>query len=131
MSGTLLLDSEGLSQLLVEDRAMSVRLAAAQRHDSRVTICAMTIVEANHHRVYPARLNWVLSRLIVEPVTAEIARHASELLRDAGDLHGHKYAIDAVVAATALRSVPPVAVLTSDPEDLALLCGPQVTVIKI
>jgi predicted nucleic acid-binding protein len=131
VSGTLLLDSEGLSQLLLKDRAMSLRLAAAQKHDMRVVICAMTIVEADHDRIHPARLAWTLSRLIVEPVSAEIARHASDLLRHVGGLHGHKYAIDAVVAATALRSLRPVTVLTSDPEDIALLCGPQVTVIKI
>ncbi|MET8050120.1 hypothetical protein ABZU75_21230 [Streptosporangium sp. NPDC005286] len=42
---------------------------------------------------------WHLSRLKVEPVTEEICVRAIELLRDAW-LHGHRYAIDAVVAAT-------------------------------
>lgn len=54
-----------------------------------------------------------------------------ELLREAGGLAGHKYAIDAMVAATALRSAKPVTVLTSDTEDMVMLCGPGVTVVKV
>ena len=36
----------------------------------------------------------------------------------AAGLHGHKYAVDPVVAATALRSVKPVVILTSDVDDM-------------
>lgn len=49
----------------------------------------------------------------------------------AASLHGHTYALAAIVAATALASPAPVTVLTSDPEDLRMLCGPGVHVIKI
>lgn len=66
----------------------------------------------------------------VVPPTGAIARHASRLLAGAG-LHGHKYALDAIVAATALVSPSPVTILTSDPEDLLMLCGPGVHVFKI
>jgi predicted nucleic acid-binding protein len=66
----------------------------------------------------------------VEPVTESIARHAATLLADAG-LHGHKYAIDAMLSATALAAPGPVTVLTSDPEDLATLCAGRVTVVKV
>jgi hypothetical protein len=49
-----------------------------------------------------------------------------DLLREAG-LHGHKYAIDAVVAATALQeAVKPVLILTPDVDDMTKLCGKRV-----
>ncbi len=54
-----------------------------------------------------------------------------QLLSDAGGLHGHKYAIDALVAlvaAMALRSPAPVLVLTSDRDDWAELCGDRVQI---
>ncbi len=66
---------------------------------------------------------------IVPPAEA-IARHASKLLAAAG-LHGHKYALDAIVAATALVSPAPATILTSDPEDLRMLCGNGIRVIKV
>jgi hypothetical protein len=66
----------------------------------------------------------------VEPVTESIAGHAAALLADAG-LHGHKYAIDAMLSATALAAPGPVTILTSAPEDLTALCGRRVTIIKI
>lgn len=66
---------------------------------------------------------WTLSRLTVEPVTKDLAQRASDLLKSAG-LHGHKYAIEAMVAATAITtSDKPAQVLTSDPDDLEKLLG--------
>ncbi|GAA4303747.1 hypothetical protein GCM10023086_20560 [Streptomyces venetus] len=53
----------------------------------------------------------------------------SKLVRRTPD--GHKYAVGAIVAATAIASPSPVTVLTSDPEDLLMLCGPGIRVIKI
>jgi predicted nucleic acid-binding protein len=131
VTGTLLLDCEGLSRLLRRDPSMDPRMLAARKRDRHVAVSTVTIVEANHRRVDPRHLSWVLSRLKVLPVTEEIARHATVLLQSAGDLHGHRYAIDAIVAATALRTEGPVNVLTSDPEDMAMLCGPQVKIVKI
>lgn len=66
----------------------------------------------------------------VVPPSESIARHASRLLAAAG-LHGHKYALDALVAATALASPAPATVLTSDPEDLRQLCDDRVAVVKV
>ena len=57
----------------------------------------MTLVEAYHGKVRPAEWNWAMSRLVVEPVTKGVADEAIRLLLDTG-LHGHKYAIDAVLA---------------------------------
>ncbi|MFE7798726.1 hypothetical protein [Nocardia sp. NPDC057440] len=55
---------------------------------------------------------------------------AADLLR-AHDLHGHKYAIDSALAAIARASRPPVTVLTSDPDDLTLLCGNRIRIVKV
>lgn len=77
-----------------------------------------------------SRLDWVLSRVEVEPVTEQAAKAAAELLRYAG-LHGHKYAIDATVAEVALRQPKAVALLTSDCDDMAEICGNQVRVIPL
>jgi predicted nucleic acid-binding protein len=59
----------------------------------------------------------VLSRITVIAVTEAIARRAGELLGTTG-LSGHRCAIDAVVAATALDMERPAILLTSDPDDL-------------
>jgi predicted nucleic acid-binding protein len=75
-----------------------------------------------------ARFDWAVSRLVIEPVTEDIARTASKLLALHG-LHGHPHAIDAMVAATALAATPPRILLTSDPKDLAKLCGVGVRVV--
>jgi hypothetical protein len=66
----------------------------------------------------------------VEPVTKESARLSAGLLKEAR-LHGHKYAIDAMVAEVALRLPGPVVVLTSDVDDMAKLCGQRVRVIGL
>ncbi|MFJ5047950.1 DNA-binding protein [Streptomyces sp. NPDC088719] len=55
---------------------------------------------------------------------------ARVLLVDAG-LHGHKFAVDSVVASTALHAPKPAVVLTSDPEDLTMLCGDRVRIVKV
>ncbi|WP_330332625.1 PIN domain-containing protein [Streptomyces sp. NBC_00536] len=128
--GTLVLDSEGLAKAVLRDRTITAWLALARADDLRVITSAATLAEVVHPRINRPALEWTLSRLVIEPVTEPIARHAAALLAEAG-LHGHKYAIDAMLSATALASPGPVTVLTSDPEDLTALCGGRVTVIKI
>lgn len=128
--GTLILDSEGLAKAVQRDRAVTGWLALAQADDMRVITSAATLVEVIHPRIKRTALEWTLSRIVVEPVSEPIARHAAALLADAG-LHGHKYAIDAMLSATALAAPGPATVLTSDPEDLTVLCGRTVTVLKI
>lgn len=128
--GTLVLDSEGLAKVVLRDRAVTGWLALARADDMRVAISAATLVEVIHPRIKRPALEWTLSRLVVEPVTEPIARRAAALLTDA-NLHGHKYAIDAMLAATALAATGPVTVLTSDPDDLTTLCGSHATILKI
>jgi predicted nucleic acid-binding protein len=95
-----------------------------------VITSAATVVEVVHPRLSRPALEWTLSRIVVEPVTEPIARRATAILAEAG-LHGHRHAIHAMLSATALAAPGPVTVLTSDPEDIATLCGPNVTVIKV
>jgi hypothetical protein len=130
MPGTLLLDSEGLSRLYLEDRTVVALVQAAPETDVRVATTAMALVEADHERVHLARVSWVLSRIDVLGVTRAVADQAVALLRT-HHLHGRKYAIDAVLASIARNAIGPVTILTSDPEDLALLCGPAIEVVKV
>lgn len=130
MSGTLLLDSEGLSKLYLKDRVVVTLVQAAAEERVRVATTAMTTLEADDERVHPARIAWVLSRIDVHDVTRQTADAAAALLRT-HRLHGHKDAIDAVLAAVARSTARPVTVLTSDPEDLLLLCGPAVEIVKV
>ncbi|WP_066952291.1 DNA-binding protein [Streptomyces lushanensis] len=129
-TGTLVLDSEGLSKAVLNDRQVMGLIRAAEEEDMRVVVSVLTLIEAHHGRVNAARFSWTVSRLAVEPVSEETGRMAMSLLADTG-LHGHKYAIDAVVAATALRATGPTVVLTSDPEDMVMLCGNRVRVVKV
>lgn len=46
-------------------------------------------------------------------------------------LHGHKYAIDAMLCATAHAAPGHLTALISDPHDLTALCGGRVTIMKI
>ncbi|MYS46010.1 PIN domain-containing protein [Streptomyces sp. SID5998] len=128
---SLVLDSEALSLLLCNDRGMAARIEASRQAGVPVLVSALTIVEAVHGKTDLARLKWVLSRLRVEPVSQEDSLTAVELLQDAGGLHGHKYAIDALVAALALRVPVPVIVLTSDRDDWSKLCGKRVIVKEV
>ncbi|MFD4317647.1 PIN domain-containing protein [Streptomyces sp. NPDC058548] len=128
--GTLVLDSEGLSKLLADDEAVAALVMEARSRGMEVVLSALTIIEAVHVRTNKARLNWVLSGLRVVPVGDEEARAASALLTETG-LHGHKYAIDAAVAEAAMRQQRPVAMLTSDTDDMAKLCGDRVRLVAV
>ncbi|WP_326825635.1 PIN domain-containing protein [Streptosporangium sp. NBC_01756] len=125
---SLILDSQALSLLLRDDRQMITRIEAARRVGVPVLVSALTVVEAAYGKTDTARLRWVLSRLQVQNVTPADSLTAVRLLSDADGLHGHKYAIDALVAAMALRSPAPVLVLTSDRDDWSKLCGDRVQI---
>jgi predicted nucleic acid-binding protein len=128
--GTVVLDCEGLSKWCAADQRVTAYIREAQNNDFRVVVSALTPIEAYDVRSKKERFRWHLSRLKIEPVTDEIAFHALDLLREAG-LHGHEYAIDAVVAATALRSVRPTVILTSDADDMGKLCGKQARIVAV
>ncbi|MFE1507366.1 DNA-binding protein [Streptomyces sp. NPDC058726] len=125
---SLVLDSQALSLLLRNDRQMITRIGAARRVGVPVLVSALTVVEAVYGKTDTARLHWVLSRLQVQDATHADSLTAVQLLSEAGGLHGHKYAIDALVAAMALRVPGPVLVLTSDRDDWTKLCGDRVQI---
>ncbi|GHF14497.1 DNA-binding protein [Streptomyces griseoluteus] len=128
---SLVLDSEALCLLLRDDRRMAARVEASRQAGIPVLVSALTIVEGVRGKTDLARLRWPLSRLRVEPVSQEDSLTAVTLPRDAGGLHGHEYAIDALVAALALRVPAPVIVLTSDPDDWSKLCGNRVIIREV
>jgi predicted nucleic acid-binding protein len=128
--GALVLDSEGLSRAIRQDVTLFEWLATARAKKAPVITSAATLVEVMHPGLNRSALDWTLSRLKVEPVTKTIARHAAVLLSQTGR-HGHTYAIDAMVAATALAAPGPVTLLTSDPKGLTALCGDRVVVVGL
>ncbi|MGX1312745.1 putative nucleic acid-binding protein [Streptomyces calvus] len=132
MSGALVLDSEGLAKAVQRDREVHEWLSAAREADLPVITSAAVLVEVVHPGIDNAALQWTLSRLRVEPVTQALAQSAAALLRAAG-LHGHKYAIDAMLCATALHFPGRVTVLTSDVEDIGLLTAghPRLVAAKV
>lgn len=129
-TGTMVLDSEGLSKFCAADRRTVARVREAHDKGMCVSASAITLIEAFDMRTRNERFRWYLSHLRIEPVTDKLAFVAIELLREAG-LHGHKYAIDAVVAATALQAAQPTIILTSDADDMAKLCGKTVRVVAV
>lgn len=56
------------------------RLALARTDDLRVITSAAALVEVARPRINRPALEWTLSRLVVEPITEPIARHAAILL---------------------------------------------------
>ncbi|MET9377927.1 hypothetical protein ACFYV5_28385 [Streptomyces sp. NPDC003035] len=121
------LDSEGLSKSVLGDPVMKARMKEAHRAGIRVVTSSMTLIEAYHAKVPHAAWKWFLSRIVVEPVTEDVAEAAISLLRNTG-LHGHKYAIDAALAVIAGRQRGRATVYTSDEDDMRKLCGPSVLV---
>jgi predicted nucleic acid-binding protein len=115
--GTLVLDGEGLAKLAAGDARARGYLDSARARGARVVVSAITLTEILRGGSRDAAVYRVLSRITVVPVSPEIACRAGELLGQTG-LSGHRCAIDAVVAATALGLQRPVVLLTSDPDDL-------------
>ncbi len=116
--GTLVLDSEGLSKLAAGDDRARAYLGSARARHAKVAASAITLTETLRGGARDTAVHSVLSRITVVPVTAQIARRAGELLGATGLFSGHRCAIDAVVAATALGLERPVVLLTSDPDDM-------------
>src|SRR5207247_7370232 len=116
-AGTLVLDAEGLSKLAAGDARTRGYLDSARNRGARVAVSAITLTEALRGGPRDTAVHRVLSRITVITVTEAIARRAGELLGATG-LSGHRCAIDAVAAATALDAERPAVLLTSHPDDL-------------
>ncbi|MDG9684637.1 DNA-binding protein [Streptomyces sp. DH18] len=80
MSGTLVLDCEGLSKLVRRTPEITEWLAAAEAEDIRVVTSSVTLVEARDPRVDQDRFDYATSRVNIIPPAEAIARHASKLL---------------------------------------------------
>lgn len=118
--GTLVLDSDGLSKLAGGDPATHALVAQARARHGGVATSAVTLAEVLRGSPLDAGVHRVLAAVEVVPVTAALGRMAGELLGRAG-LTGHRHALDAVVAATALSAARPGLVVTTDPSDLGRL----------
>ncbi|MFJ9664258.1 hypothetical protein ACIRPP_06490 [Streptomyces sp. NPDC101219] len=124
------LDCEALSLAVRGDRRMIARLDLAARGEAEVVTSPLTLIEAYDGRTTEQRWDWVLSRLKVADIGRDEARQARRLLADAA-LHGHKHAIDAVLAVVARRQQGRVTVFTSDVDDLERLVPDTVVVVKV
>ncbi|PIM73596.1 hypothetical protein CTU88_07590 [Streptomyces sp. JV178] len=124
------LDCEALSLAVRGDRRMIAWIDLAARGEAEVVTSPMTLVEAYDGRTTEQRWDWVLSRLKVADIGKDEARQARRLLADA-DLHGHKYAIDAVLAVVARQQKGQVTVFTSDVDDLEQLVPASIVVKKV
>ncbi|WP_245239412.1 hypothetical protein [Streptomyces sp. MZ04] len=87
----------------------------------------MTLIEAYHGQIRRQAWAWVMSRIVVEPATREVADEAVALLAETG-LDGHKYAIEAALAVIAGQQPGNVVLYTSDEDDLVKLCPGRVLI---
>ncbi len=122
------LDCEALSLAVRGDRMMIGWLDLAARGEAEVVTSPMTLVEAYDGRTTEQRWDWVLSRVKVIDLGKEEARRARRLLADT-KLHGHTYAIDAMLAVVALSQRGQVTVFASNVDDLEKLL-PSHSVVK-
>ncbi|MBT2469944.1 hypothetical protein J7E97_19215 [Streptomyces sp. ISL-66] len=126
-------DSEALSKAVRGDRAVLGLVNTAWERKTPVVTSGLTALEAWDPRPgkAPRLWDWAMSRVEVVHADDSVVGIARALLTEAG-LHGHKYAIDAVLAAVAVaksRRGEQVTVFTSDVDDLErLLSGHPVVV---
>lgn len=126
-------DSEALSKAVRGDRAVVGLVNKAWERKAPVVTSGLTTLEAWDPRPgkAPRLWDWALSRVEVVHADDVVVGIARALLTEAG-LQGHKYAIDAVLAAVAVARAgrgDQVTVFTSDVDDLErLLAGHPVVV---
>ncbi|MEV6261836.1 hypothetical protein AB0M42_13940 [Streptomyces sp. NPDC051784] len=116
------LDAQALSKTVQGDRQMAALIKAAPRLDIAVVTSALTTLEAWNPQqgARQGLWGWALSRIDVEHTDDQVISLAREMMKAAG-LHGHKYAIDAVLAAVAVKTAErgfEVTVFTSDVDDM-------------
>jgi hypothetical protein len=127
-SGTLVLDGGCIARLAARERGMLRFLLMADRENLRVATSVMATMAAGKSGSGGAVSRRTLSRIRVEPVTDEVTSAAMDLLREAG-LSPDEHACSGVLAATAVLAPPPVALLTSEPDELRALCCGRVAIV--
>ncbi|MEU9833678.1 hypothetical protein AB0D67_19335 [Streptosporangium sp. NPDC048047] len=123
-------DRQALSLAVRGDRKMIAWLDLAARGQAEVVTSPMTVIEAYDGRITEQRWDWVLSRINVADIGKDEARQARRLLADA-ELHGHKYAIDAVLAVISRQQKGQVTLFTSDMDDLEKLVPDSIVLKKV
>lgn len=113
-TGTVVLDSEGLSKAAARDERTAAFIKQALLEQGRVVVPAITLAEVLRGGQRDAAVHRVLKQYDVEDITAGLGRVAGEIL---GQTDGDK-TVDAVVAAVAAAQRGRVLVLTSDVDDL-------------
>ena len=115
---------------------MMALVKAAPRLDIAVVTSALTTLEAWNPQLGARQglWDWALSRIDVEHTDDQVISLARGMLKTAG-LHGHKYAIDADLAAVAVRTAErgfEVTVCTSDVDDMdKFLAGHRIRVERV
>ncbi|MER8000588.1 hypothetical protein [Streptomyces sp. NPDC095613] len=115
---------------------MAALIKTAPRLDIPIVTSALTTLEAWDPRETSKQALWnrTLSRIRVVHTDDQVIAMARDMLKAAG-LHGHTYAIDAILAAVAGREAvrgAEATVFTSDTDDMAqLLAGHSVRVEKV
>ena len=120
VGGTLVLDAEGLVKLSKGDPRVVARAKLAHARDAKVVTAATTLAEVLRGGPRDAPVHQALRRVRVVSIHSDDARAAGRLLGQAR-LSGHRYALDALVAAVALAQPRPVVLLTSDAKDMERL----------
>ena len=128
--GTLILDSQGLSLYLDQDRRVMAIVRSALDRGAVRTISGVTLVETVHRGIARGHWNYVLSQLDIQSMSVQWFREAADLIVAHG-AQGHKYAIDAMVAVTATHQPGPVVMLTSGADDMSRFCGDRVTIVAV
>ena len=122
MPRTLVFDAEALSALARSEKGMAEKLTAALRNDHRVVVPSIVLAEVMNGSAADAAVWNVVKRIPVVNIDTQIAGRAGGLRTKAHAVRRkpRDLTVDAVIASVAIQTVPSV-VLTSDPDDLALL----------
>lgn len=116
-TGTVVLDSEGLSKAAARDERTAAFIKQALHERGRVVVPAITLAEVLRGGRRDASVHNALRQFEVADITAGLGRSAGEILGQAGS----DKAVDGVVAAVAAAQPGRVLVLTSDVGDLTAL----------
>ena len=119
---SLLLDAGAVLALARDRPDVQAWLRRAKKVGIEPRVSYVTIAEVFRDAPAGARVQWVLSRLEPEHLTLRDCHDAGRLMCATGT---DGKTLDALVAATALRLPRPVALLTSDPDDLERLLEGQ------
>ncbi len=120
MTGTLVLDAQGLVRLAAADGftlSLAQEVAAA---GGELVTAASTLAEVLRGGPRDAGIHRILRRVTIAEIDKNVGRKAGELLGATG-LSGHRCTVDALLAVVALAQRRPVTLLTSDPDDMARL----------